>query len=152
MDVPFETQDPAFRERVETSFSAQAVMRTIGAELTSVEPGRVTIRLGFRDDLTQQHGFLHAGVLGIVLDSACGYASFSLMGPDESILTVENKLNLFRPALGPTFEFRGEVIKPGRTIIVSEGRAFSNDGTLLATMTATNMAVAERPDVTEPPG
>ena len=149
MTESFEPIDPAFRDRVEASFRAQAVMQTIGVEITSIEPGRVGMQMDFRDDLTQQHGFVHAGILGTVLDSACGYASFSLMGPEETVLTVENKLNLLRPARGPRFEFTGEVIKPGRTILVSEGRAYSEDGKLLATMTATNMAVRGRSDVVD---
>ena len=91
----FEPQDDQFERRVRDSFERQAVMRTIGAALTRVEPGRVDIELPFRDDLTQQHGFVHAGIIATILDSACGYAAFSLMPTDAAVLSIEYKINMW---------------------------------------------------------
>ena len=96
----FEPANPDFEARVRASFARQRVMATIGARLRAVSPGRVEIELPFRDDLTQQHGFLHAGIVATLADSACGYAAFSLMSPDASVLSVEFKLNLLAPARG----------------------------------------------------
>ena len=148
MDAPrFEPQDPAFAQRVRASFSRQAAMATIGATLAEVEPGRVVIELPWQQALTQQHGFLHAGMVATALDSACGYAGFTLMQPDAAVLTIEFKINLLAPAQGQRFRMEGLVIKPGRTITVTEGRAYAIDGgreKLVATMGATLMAVAGR--------
>lgn len=139
--------EPDFRERVQDSFSRQSAMKLIGAELTRCEPGIVEIEMPFRDDLTQQHGFLHAGMISTALDSACGYAAFTLMPPDAAVLTIEFKVNLLAPGIGDRFLFRGEVTKPGRTIMVSDGQAFAVTDTevrLIATMTATLMVVQDR--------
>jgi uncharacterized protein (TIGR00369 family) len=103
--------------------------------------------MAFAEHLTQQNGFLHAGALSTALDSACGFSSYTLMPPDASILTIENKVNLLRPAKTGPFRIVGNVIKPGRTIIVAEGHAYDGDGKLAATMTATNMTIVDRPDV-----
>jgi uncharacterized protein (TIGR00369 family) len=123
-------------------------MRTIGAELTRVTPGIVEIEMPFAEALTQQHGFLHAGVISAALDSACGYAAFSLMPPEAAVLTIEFKVNLLAPGKGERFLFRGAVTKPGRTIIVADGQAyaFGGDGEakLIATMTGTMMTVVGR--------
>lgn len=148
MDSPrFEPADAAFAERVRASYARQAAMRTIAADLVSVEPGRVVIELPWAQALTQQHGFLHAGMVATALDSACGYAAFSLMHPDAAVLTIEYKINLMAPARGERFRMEGIVVKPGRTITVTEGRAFAIDGgreKLIATMSATLMAVMGR--------
>ncbi len=124
-------------------------MRTLGATLESVEPGRVAIGMLHREELTQQHGFVHAGMLAAALDSACGYAAFSLMAADAAVLTVEFKINLLAPARGPRFRIEGAVTKAGRTISVVEGRALqftgvADAGQLVATMTATVMTVTGR--------
>ena len=122
-------------------------MRTIGARIVRVEHGHVELELPFREDLTQQHGFLHAGIVTTLVDSACGYAAFSLMESDAAVLTVEFKTNLLAPAGGERFRFVGEVVRPGRTLTVSEGRAYATEGAaekLIATMTATLMAVRGR--------
>ena len=143
----FVPQDPGYAERVAASFGRQQAMETIGAQLAGVAPGRVVIELPFAQALTQQHGFLHAGVVGMALDSACGYAGFSLMAPDAAVLTIEYKLNLLAPARGERFRMEGVVVKPGRTVTVAEGRAFAFDGgseKLIATMTGTMMTVAGR--------
>jgi uncharacterized protein (TIGR00369 family) len=136
--------DPQFADRVRASFERQAVMGLIGARLDAVEPGVVSITLQHDPRLTQQHGFLHAGIVATALDSACGYAAFSLMAADAAVLTIEFKLNLLAPARGPAFRFEGRVVKAGRTISVVDGRAVQGDGDLFATMTATIMTVHGR--------
>jgi len=143
----FVPPDPGYAARVAASFARQPAMQTIGASLAQVAPGRVVIELPFAPGLTQQHGFLHAGVVGMALDSACGYAAFSLMADDAAVLTIEYKLNLLAPARGERFRMEGLVIKPGRTVTVAEGRAIAIDGgseKLIASMTCTLMAVAGR--------
>ncbi|MCO6392038.1 hotdog fold thioesterase [Aliihoeflea aestuarii] len=140
--------DGDYEERVRASFDRQEVMDTLGAELTSVTPGIVEIELDYKTSLTQQHGYLHAGVISTALDSACGYAAYSLMPADAAVLTIEFKVNLLSPGKGERFLFRGSVTKPGRTIIVADGQAYALDGDtnpkLVATMTATIMVVAGR--------
>jgi uncharacterized protein (TIGR00369 family) len=143
----FEPKDPDFTARVRASFDRQAAMKTLGATLASVEAGRVVIELPWAQPLTQQHGFLHAGMVATALDSACGYAGFSLMPADAAVLTIEYKINLLAPAKGQRFRMEGLVIKPGRTVTVAEGRAFAIDEgkeKLIATMGCTLMAVFGR--------
>jgi len=141
--------DDACAERVRASFLQQPAMATLGARLAEVAPGRVVLAMQHRPELTQQHGFLHAGMLAAALDSACGYAAFSLMPPDAAVLTIEFKINLLAPARGPLFRFEGQVTKAGRTISVVDGRALQAAGegaepSLFATMTATVMTVRGR--------
>lgn len=146
----FEPQDPQFAERVRASFGRQAAMATIGATLAGVEPGEVVIELPWAQGLTQQHGFLHAGMVATALDSACGYAAFTLMPADAGVLTIEYKINLLAPARGQRFRMVGSVVKPGRTVTVTEGRAWAIDEgreKLIATMGATLMTVLGRSDV-----
>jgi uncharacterized protein (TIGR00369 family) len=114
----FEPKDAGYERRVRASFARQALMRTIGAELTRVEPGHVEIALPFRADLTQQHGYLHAGVTSAIADSAGGYAGYSLFPAGSSVLTVEFKINLLAPAAGERFIPAGTVLKPGRTLTI----------------------------------
>ncbi len=148
-------RNPAFAARVRESFALQGVMTTLGATLEVVEPGRVVLGLQHKAALTQQHGFIHAGVLATALDSACGYAAFSLMPAGAGVLTIEFKINLLAPARGPRFRFEGVVAKAGRTISVVDGRAFqygseagnSDEPKLVATMTATVMTVTGRANV-----
>jgi uncharacterized protein (TIGR00369 family) len=145
--VPAHEDIDALRRRVQASFARQAAMATIGASLESIEPGRVCLLMAHRAELTQQHGFLHAGIVATALDSACGYAAFSLMPPEAAVLTIEFKLNLLAPAKGPRFRFEGLVVKPGRTISVVEGRALQlgeSADKLIATMSATVMTVTGR--------
>ncbi len=145
-----QAQDPHYVQRVRSSFERQAAMKTIGASLGAIEPGRVAIELPFSAALTQQHGFLHAGMIATALDSACGYAAFTLMPADAGILTIEYKINLVSPGKGQRFRMEGLVIKPGRTITLVEGRAFALDEgkeKLIATMTATEMTITGRDDV-----
>lgn len=147
MSVTFEPAGD-FEGRVRASFARQTVMATIGAELTRVNPGEVEIELPFRADLTQQHGFLHAGIISTALNSACGYAAYSVMPADAAVLTIEFKINLLAPGKGERFLFRGQVTKPGRTIVVADGQAYAYDGEgearMIATMTGTMMVVSGR--------
>lgn len=148
MDAPrLEPQDPDFAARVRASFALQGAMATIGATLGAIEPGRVMIELPWQQGLTQQHGFLHAGIVAAALDSACGYAASTLMPADAGVLTIEFKINLLAPAQGTRFRMEGSVLKPGRTITVTEGRAFAlHEGRekLVATMGATMMTITGR--------
>ncbi|WP_291091165.1 PaaI family thioesterase [Hydrogenophaga sp.] len=151
MNLPtFEPRNPDFEVRVRESFARQAAMRTLGATLAVVKPGRVEITLPWAEPLTQQHGFLHAGMVATGLDSACGYAGFSLMASDAAVLTIEFKINLLAPAQGQSFRMVGIVIKPGRTVTVCEGQAWAIDGgreKLVATMGCTLMAVVGRDNI-----
>ncbi|MFT6399815.1 MAG: hypothetical protein ACJAYU_004584 [Bradymonadia bacterium] len=122
-------------------------MATLGAELTRVETGEVEIILPFRSELTQQHGFLHAGALTSVIDSACGYAALTMMPSDAAVLSVEFKMNMLSPAKGERMVAIGTVKKAGRTLIVCVGDVFADTGDerkLVATMTATMMVVQGR--------
>ena len=140
-------RDPNFEARVRASFGKQRLMTTMGAELDFVAPGRVDIRLPFRDDLTQQHGFLHAGTIAAVADSACGYAALSLMPADAGVLSIEFKVNMLSPAKGDAIVARGQVIRAGRTIMVCRADIVSVSGgeeKLVAAMQGTMMVVTGR--------
>ena len=146
----FEPRNPDFDARVRESFARQAAMRTLGATLAVVKPGHVEITLPWAEPLTQQHGFLHAGMVATGLDSACGYAGFTLMAADAAVLTIEFKINLLAPAQGQSFRMVGAVVKPGRTVTVCEGHAYAIDGgqeKLVATMGCTLMAVVGRDNI-----
>ncbi|WP_370873316.1 PaaI family thioesterase [Hydrogenophaga sp.] len=148
--LTFEPRHPDFEARVRASFARQAAMHTLGATLAMVKPGQVEITLPWAEPLTQQHGFLHAGMVATALDSACGYAGFSLMAADAAVLTIEFKINLLAPAQGQSFRMVGTVIKPGRTVTVCEGHAWAIDGgqeKLVATMGCTLMAVVGRDNI-----
>jgi uncharacterized protein (TIGR00369 family) len=137
---------------VRDSFARQALMRTIGAVMERVAPGEVDIALTFRRDLTQQHGFLHAGAMTAVVDSACGYAALTLMPAGSGVLTVEFKVNLLAPGKGAGIVARGRVLRAGRTLTVCAGDVFALDGgeeTLVLTMLATEMTVRDRPGVAD---
>jgi uncharacterized protein (TIGR00369 family) len=143
----FEPKDPLFEARVRGSFHRQEVMKTHGVEIAALRPGAIELAMSYAPAFTQQHGFLHAGIVATALDSACGYAAFSLMPTEASVLTVEFKINLLAPARGERFLFKGNVVKPGRTITVCEGNAFAIEGgeeKLIATMTGTLMALSGR--------
>ena len=148
MSNQFDPRDPGYESRVTQSFAEQAIMRTIGASLGAVEPGRVEIELPYDSSLTQQDGFLHAGVSATIMDSACGYAAFSLMPADVRVLTIEFKINLLAPAAGVRFRAIGKVRKSGRSVTVAEAELIAeldgeSDGEfrLIATMSATLMAI-----------
>ena len=145
-----EPSNPHFRQAVRDSFAAQQFMTTIGGRLTHVGAGEIEIRVPLRPDLTQQHGFLHAGVVASALDSACGYAAFSLMPEGAGVLSVEFKTNLLAPARGEELIARARVVRAGRTITVCQGEAtMLRDGaqTPVATMLATMMTIRDRPGV-----
>jgi len=145
-----EPRNPHFEQAVRDSFASQQLMATIGARLTRVVAGEIEIRVPFRSDLTQQHGLLHAGVVTSALDSACGYAAFSLMPEGVGVLTVEFKTNLLAPARGEELVARGRVVRSGRTITVCQAEAaMSTDGAevSVATMLATIMTIRDRTDV-----
>jgi uncharacterized protein (TIGR00369 family) len=149
----FEPQDPTFETRVRASFARQDFMSTIGARLVRVGPGTVDIELPFHQALTQQHGFLHGGVVTAIADSACGYAALSLMAPQAAVLTVEFKVNLLAPARGERIVARGRVLRPGRALTVCAADVIAvHDGRemAIATMLATMMALVDRADL--PPG
>ena len=139
--------DPKFAERVRASFAKQRIMATMGALVESVEAGSVALRLPFREDLTQQHGFLHAGVIAALADSACGYAALTLMPADAAVLSVEFKVNMLAPATGDAIVARAEVIRPGKTIMVCRADVVALAGTeekLVAAMQGTMMVVRDR--------
>lgn len=139
MPTPLRDQD------IKQSFSKQSIMQLIGARLTRVEPGIVEITLPYRADLTQQHGYLHAGIVTTIADSACGYAAYTLMPPNSEVLSVEFKVNLLRPAKGELFLASAEVVKSGKTLTVVRADVFALDQTeqrtLIATMLGTMICV-----------
>jgi uncharacterized protein (TIGR00369 family) len=142
--MSFIAANPDFAARVRDSFARQAAMQLIGARLTDVEPGRCVIELPVRDDLTQQHGFVHGGVVGMIADSAGGYAAFTLMPADASVLTVEYKINMLAPAAGDLLIATGEVLKPGRTVSIVRSDVFAVQGdrrTRVAAMQQTLMVM-----------
>lgn len=137
-------QDPDYEIRTHESFGRQAVMHTLGAALSIQEPGAVSIRFPFAPRYTQQNGYVHAGIVATILDSACGYAAYTLMPPDADVLTVEFKVNLLRPAKGDVFTAKATVVKAGRTISVVEAALYSpeyGEQKPVATMTATIMTM-----------
>jgi len=138
------TSDPAFAERVRASFDRQNAMHLIKATLPVVESGRTEIHLAHWQGVEQQHGFVHGGVVGMIADSAAGYAAMTLVSPAASVLTVEFKINLVAPADGEKLIARGQVVRPGRTLIVSKAEVFAvKDGqeTLCALMKQTIMVM-----------
>jgi len=140
----FVAANPGFERRVRDSFARQAAMALIGARLTEVVAGRCTIELPVRNDLTQQHGFVHGGIVGMIGDSAGGYAAFSLMPADASVLTVEYKINMLAPARGEKLIAIGEVLKPGRTLSIVRADVFgfaAEHRTHVATMQQTLMVM-----------
>ena len=140
----FLPKDPEYQQRVSDSFALQSIMHTLGARLTSCKPGQVHITLPYDAKLCQQHGFIHGGIVATILDSACGYAAFSLMPSDAEVLSIEFKTNLLAPAKGEIFHAMGRVIKSGRTISVAEASLYAIDSEqqkMIATMSCTLMAV-----------
>jgi len=120
----FQVADPDYAERVRHSFGRQGLMTHLGAAMTRVEPGLVEIEMPFSGELTQQHGFYHAGGIASIIDTAGGFAGSTLFAADDGVLTVEFKLNLMSPADGDLLIARGEVIKPGRTLTITKGEVF----------------------------
>src|SRR5690606_6970702 len=119
----FLAPDPDFDRRTRASFAAQAAMAELGIWIEDLVAGRIVLGLRHDPRFTQQHGYLHAGVLATAMDSACGYAAFTLMGPDAAVLTVEYKVNLMRPAAADEYRVVGEVVRAGRTLTVAQATA-----------------------------
>jgi uncharacterized protein (TIGR00369 family) len=141
----FEPKNPDYRAAATATFAAQPAMRTLGISIARLEPGEVDLAMAYSPAFTQQHGFVHAGVITAGLDNACGIAAFTLMPAGAGVLTVEFKTNLLAPARGDRFVFRANVVKPGRTLTVCEARAFAEHQgveNLIATMMGTLMAIA----------
>ena len=146
----FEPKDPNYRERVQASFARQQAMNTLSISIDRLEPGEIELAFPYQEQLTQQHGFVHAGIIATALDSACGYAAFSLMPAEAAVMSVEFKVNCLAPAEGERFQVVGRVLKPGRTIFVTEGEVFAIQGDRIkriATMTCTLMALYDREGV-----
>ncbi|WP_421880716.1 PaaI family thioesterase [Pacificispira sp.] len=142
-------RNPDYAARVRDSFGRQAFMATIGADLTDVAPGHVEMRLPYRPELGQQHGFFHGGVIGTLADNAGGYAAFTLMSPEDSILTVEYKMNIVSPGRGDALVAVGTVLKPGRTLTVCEVKVYAEtagDRKLCATAICTLMTMKDMSD------
>ncbi|WP_420640795.1 PaaI family thioesterase [Candidatus Leptofilum sp.] len=137
----FDVQNPEYEQTVRASFAKQGFMAFLGAQLTAVSPGEIIIELPVSANLSQQHGFVHAGATTAVVDSACGYAALTLQPPGSEVVTVEFKLNLLAPALGVKMIAVGRVVRPGRTLTVCQGELFGEDKTgarkRCAIMTAT---------------
>lgn len=136
-----------FEARVRASFARQAAMATLGIEIAHVAAGEVDLRMPYRTDLTQHHGYLHAGMVATLADTASGYAAHTLMPPGADVVSVEFKLNLLAPAVGDAFTARARVKKSGRTLSVVTADVFAHrDGTerMVATMQATMMTLVER--------
>jgi uncharacterized protein (TIGR00369 family) len=142
MDLP---KDPHFEARVRESFSRQTLMQTIGARITAIAPGEVEITMPLRAGLSQQDGFVHAGIITAIVDSACGYAALSLTPAGREILTIEYKVNFLSPAAGEQFVARGRVTRAGKTITVCSGDVTAESGggqKLIASMLATMMTIS----------
>ena len=142
--MPFAPSDPDYEHRIRANFASQAVMGLIGARLGRIGPGYVDIEIDTRSDLTQQNGYVHAGIVTTILDTACGYAAFTLMPADSGVLSVEFKVNLLAPAVGETIAARAAVKRQGRTLTVCTADAFARSGeneTVCATMLATMFCV-----------
>ena len=138
--------DPNFESRIRSSFERQGIMKTIGARLLSVAPGEVRIELPWSEAVTQQHGFVHAGILSTIADNACGYAAYTLMPKDSEVLGVENKINFLAPARGERFVSVGRVVKAGRTLAVCAGEVWAYDNgteSLVAVMQTTMMTLVK---------
>jgi uncharacterized protein (TIGR00369 family) len=135
-------------KHVRDSFARQNAMSLIGASLTAIEAGASEIRLPYRADLTQQKGFVHGGIIGMIADSAAGYAAYSLMPASASLVTVEYKMNILAPARGALVA-RGKVLKAGRTLTVARAEVYAEDGTHVASMQQTLMMLPDTADTPE---
>ena len=147
MNPNYKPVEPDFEVRIRNSFERQQVMQLLNARLVKVLPGEVHIELPFSPKITQQHAYVHAGIITTILDSACGYAAFSLMPEYSSVLSVEFKMNFLHPAKGETFVGIGKVVKAGRTLTVCSGEmqaVYQEKNLVVAIMQATMISVASR--------
>jgi uncharacterized protein (TIGR00369 family) len=152
MSAPASLPNPEVAARIQASFGKQAFMTTLGARLTHVAPGEVEIELPVSPHLCQQHGFVHAGAVSSIADSAAGYAALTTMPAGAGILTAEFKINLLAPAAGERLIARGKVVKAGRTLTLAMAEVFAEaNGTskLCALLTATCMTIAGRDGVSD---
>lgn len=150
MKKEYHLSNPNYEEVIRESFAKQKIMQTLGAKLIAVTPGKVIIELPFHEKLTQQHGFLHAGVIATVVDSACGYAALSLLPVDTAVLSIEFKINMLSPAKGEKLIAIGEIIRAGRNVTVCQGEAISVDNGIekkSAIMQATMIKVSGHSDL-----
>ncbi len=134
----------AIEQRIRGAFARQGIMTTIGASLVAVREGEVEIALPYSAALTQQHGFVHGGVVTTIVDSACGFAALSMMPAEAAVLTIEFKVNLLSPAKGERLRAVGRVVRPGRTLMVCIGEVFAEEAgrsKQVALMTTTMMVV-----------
>ncbi len=145
-------RDPAYADRVARSFARQQMMETIGARIVRVAPGEVDIELPVAAKVSQQHGFVHAGAVAAVADTACGYAALSLMPPGAGVLTTEFKINLLAPAAGERLVAEGRVVKPGRTLTVCQAEVYAEAAgarKIVALLTATMITLEGREGIAD---
>ncbi len=143
----FQVRDPHYVQRIRASFAQQNAMTTIGAQLMEVTPGRVVIEMDWNPQLTQQLGYMHGGMIGVPLDSACGYCAMTLTPADTDMLTIEYKVNFLSPAVGERLRFTGLVLKAGRTITITESCAYvleNDQEKLVAKMVSTLITIPKR--------
>lgn len=148
----FEPSDPHFEVRIRASFARQKAMVLIGARLTRVGAGCCEVELPHRDELTQQKGFIHGGVIGMIADTACGYAAYSLMPASSSLVTVEYKINIVAPGRGERLTACAEVVRPGRKLSITRAEVYAHQGAnriLCALMQQTLMMLPDTPDTPE---
>jgi uncharacterized protein (TIGR00369 family) len=148
-DTSFVAQDPAYAERVRASFNRQGAMKLIGAVVDELAPGFCALSLNPRPEVMQQHGYVHAGIVAALVDTAGGFAGFTLFPADSSVLTVEFKLNLLSPAIGDRLVAEGFVVKAGRTLSITRGEVHAEKGgkrTLVALMQQTLMVMHGKSD------
>jgi uncharacterized protein (TIGR00369 family) len=149
MQASFKPADPDWDAKVRDSFARQGAMETIGARIVHLEPGHAHVSVEYSESIAQQHGYVHGGVVGMIADTAGGYAGFSMMPAGASVLTVEYKMNLLAPADGQTILAKGRVLKPGRTLVVAQVDVFAHKNgqtKLCATMLQTLMVMAGKSD------
>lgn len=152
MNATFEAKDPDVEGRIRRSFAHQSMMATIGAVLERVEPGLVDIAMPVAPHILQQHGFVHAGAVSTIADTACGFAALTMMRPGAGVLTVEFKMNMMAPATGTRLVARGRVVKAGRTLVVTQAEVMVEaDGAerAVALMTATMMTIEGRDGIVD---
>lgn len=148
----FTSKDPDFRDRIHASFARQGLMTTLGATIATVEPGAVEIVLAPSPAVAQQHGFVHAGAVSAIADTAAGYAALTLMPKGTGVLTTEFKINLIAPAQGTRIRAKGRVIKAGRTLTIAQTEVFGESPAgekLVALLTATLMCIEGRDGVAD---
>ena len=146
----FQPRDPDYQEKVKESFARQKVMAELAVQITDLSPGEIEFQFPYDERWTQQHGFIHAGIISTVMDSACGYAAYSLMPKDAAVLSIEFKSNFLAPAAGEQFRITSRVIRSGRTITVAEADAFAyttDREKHVAHMTATIMTVLDNSSI-----